>query len=111
LNKYPKIKYFGCDYSEIMVGESKKNNNEFIENGRADFICGQADELPFEDATFDQIFTINTLYFWEDTTAVFNELKRVLKPSGQIIIAVRPKKVMEKYPFVNTDLKCTIEKL
>lgn len=105
LNKYPKIKYSGCDYSEIMVGESKRNNNEFIENGRADFICGQADKLPFEDAGFDKIFTINTLYFWEDTTAVFNELKRVLKPSGQIIIAVRPKKVMEKYPFVKYGFK------
>ena len=100
LDQYPGVKYSGCDYSSIMVKESAKRNKEFVAEGRANFYFGSADKLSFESQKFDTIFTINTLYFWEDATSVFNELKRVLKPDGQITIAIRPKSVMENYPFV-----------
>ncbi len=100
LNQHPGVKYSGCDHSETMVEESIKKNIEYISQEQADFQIGHADKLPFVDAIFDKVFTINTLYFWKDTHAVFNELKRVLKPAGQITIAIRPRNVMKNYPFV-----------
>ncbi len=93
------IKYSGCDFSELMVEQANKRNDEFIKSGQAKFFLANADKLPLEDKTFDKVFTINTLYFWEDPQTVLAEIRRVLKPNGELTIAVRPKSLMQQYPF------------
>jgi ubiquinone/menaquinone biosynthesis C-methylase UbiE len=95
----PSIHYAGCDFSELMVSESKKMNAEFISAGRAEFHFASAHQLPYADNTFTKVFTVNTIYFWEDQAAVLAEFHRVLKPGGLIVIAVRPKSLMQHYPF------------
>jgi ubiquinone/menaquinone biosynthesis C-methylase UbiE len=94
------IQYSGCDFSEAMIAAAAELNKSFIENGRAEFHLGNADKLPFKDETFDKIFTINTIYFWDNPALVFSELRRVLKPGGELFIAIRPRSVMQHYPFV-----------
>lgn len=94
------IKYTGCDFSEAMVEEAGKHNEKFIKKGQVQFHIANADKLPFRDETFDKVFSVNTIYFWDDLQLVFSEIRRVLKPKGQIIISVRPRSVMEHYPFV-----------
>ena len=46
------IKYTGCDFSEIMVDEARKQNVNFIASGQAKFLKADANELPFEKETF-----------------------------------------------------------
>ncbi len=99
LEKDPSIQYTGCDFSTLMVKESIKMNQEWIERGQASFLHSTADHLPFEDHRFDSIFTINTLYFWEHLEKELAELRRVLKPDGKFVLTIRPKKYMEKLPF------------
>ena len=94
------IKYTGCDYSEIMVEECNKQNETFITTGQAKFIIADAKELPFGNETFDKVFSINTIYFWDNPNIVLAEIVRVLKPKGQLTISIRPKSIMEHYPFV-----------
>lgn len=94
------IRYAGCDFSEEMVAEASLLNKGFIEGGRAEFHIAAADTLPFADATFNKAFTVNTLYFWETPALVFAELRRVLQPKGELLIAIRPRSVMQLYPFV-----------
>jgi len=94
------INYTGCDFSEIMVNEARNLNDKFIASGQAEFHISNANELPFESGVFDKVFTINTLYFWENPKNVLAEIWRVLKPKGQITISIRPKSVMQHYPFV-----------
>jgi ubiquinone/menaquinone biosynthesis C-methylase UbiE len=43
--------------------------------------------LPYEDATFDRVVTINVLYALEDPDCVVKELLRVLKPDGVLVIS------------------------
>lgn len=93
------IKYSGCDFSELMVEEAIKLNADFIKNGQADFIHADITSLPYEDALFNKVFTVNTIYFWEDIVQILAEIKRVLKTEGQLIVALRPKHYTEKYPF------------
>lgn len=99
LTKHSSIHYTGSDFSELMIAESKKINEEWIEKKQADFILSDVSNLPFAANSFNKIFTVNTIYFWDDTTKVLSELKRVLQPGGKLIIALRPKHQTEKYPF------------
>ncbi|MEO5641884.1 MAG: class I SAM-dependent methyltransferase [Bacteroidia bacterium] len=93
------IHYTGCDFSEVMVNEAIKCNENFIQAGRAVFHFANASQLPFTGVTFNKIFTINTLYFWEDVNAVLAGIKKVLQSGGELFISIRPKYVMEHYPF------------
>lgn len=93
------LNYTGLDLSADMVKEASKINSEFVKNGTASFIQGDLQSLPFENDSFDVIFTINTLYFWTDPLKCLNELKRVLKPKGKIAITIRSKETMIKMPF------------
>ncbi len=93
------IQYNGCDYSQLMVEESEKINAAWINQGRASFIHCEASSLPFPDRTFNKVFTINTIYFWDNIANTLDEIKRVLQPGGKLIIGFRPRRQMEKYPF------------
>jgi len=99
LEKSESINYTGCDYSELMVRESKKLNTDWISKGRARFIHSNIKSLPFENDVFNKVFTINTIYFWDDEIAALNEIKRIMQPLGKFIIGFRPKHQTEKYPF------------
>ncbi|MBA4850651.1 class I SAM-dependent methyltransferase [Emticicia sp. BO119] len=99
LSLAPAIHYIGCDFSEAMVEAAILYNKDFINNSQAKFFLASADNLPFESPTFNKIFTVNTLYFWENPALVLQEVKRVLKPEGQLLIAIRPKEIMERYAF------------
>lgn len=93
------IRYTGCDYSSVMVAEATRINQQWIERGQAEFLLGEVSKLPFPAKAFNKIFTINTVYFWKNNGIALRELKRVLKPGGSLIIAIRPKRQMEHYPF------------
>lgn len=99
LEKHPTITYTGCDFSGTMIAEAKKINADAVAKGRAKFILSAVNSLSVTAKSFNKIFTVNTLYFWEDKSKILNEIKRLLKPNGELIIAIRPKHQMEKYPF------------
>ena len=46
-----------------------------------------AEELPWADATFDAVTAFNALQFADDTFDALDEMARVLKPGGRIVIA------------------------
>jgi ubiquinone/menaquinone biosynthesis C-methylase UbiE len=99
MHKANDIHYTGCDYSPLMVQHATEMNRQFVEAGSASFHQASADKLPFDDNSFDAIFGINILYFWDTPATELNEIKRVLKPSGTLTIAIRPKSSMDGMPF------------
>jgi ubiquinone/menaquinone biosynthesis C-methylase UbiE len=86
-----------------MVEEASKKNKNFIDKKRASFIHADANNLPFENNSFDKIFTVNTFYFWDNHSSVLAELKRVLKKDGSLIISIRPSHNLEKFPVTKYD--------
>ncbi|WP_338849004.1 class I SAM-dependent methyltransferase [Massilia sp. W12] len=47
---------------------------------------GQAERLPFADASFDLVASRFSAHHWEDVPAALAEVRRVLKPGGQCIL-------------------------
>ncbi len=47
---------------------------------------GSVDQLPFADASFDCVVTRFSAHHWRDVTAGLAEIRRVLKPSGSLVV-------------------------
>ena len=93
------ISYYGADISELMVEEATTLNSQFTASGKAVFQLSDGEKLDYSDAFFTSIFTVNTLYFWKNPKEYLQEINRVLKPKGELIIGFIPKSTMEKIPF------------
>jgi ubiquinone/menaquinone biosynthesis C-methylase UbiE len=67
-----------------------------IEQGRAragaeghtnlDFVSGSAEDLPFADASFTLVVTRFSLHHFADPTPAVDEMVRVLRPGGRIVV-------------------------
>ncbi len=93
------LKYFGLEISELMRQEAIKSNQNYIENNSAEFELYNGIEIPFDNESFDKVFTVNTLYFWQKTDLLLQEIKRVLKPNGIFALTFADKSFMEELPF------------
>ncbi len=103
LNKAINIKYTGIDISETMHQEAIRRNAAFED--QAGFVLYEGKKLPFQDKTFDKIFTVNTVYFWEQPVDYLNEIYRVLKDNGTFVLTFGQREFMEKLPFTQFDFK------
>jgi len=95
------LKYFGLEISELMQQQAIKLNQNYIQNNSANFKLYNGTDIPFNDESFDKIFTVNTFYFWKNPNLLLNEIYRVLKPNGILALTFADKSFMEKLPFTN----------
>ena len=76
----------GVDQSQEMVKQALARNATAVRDRRADLRYGSVERLPFADATFDKAFAINSMQVWTDVQAGLREIRRVLKPGGNIAL-------------------------
>jgi len=81
----------GVDHSETMLRQASGRNRGAIRDGRVELKLGTASQLPFPDAQFDCVFSINSAQFWKELPKTLAELRRVLKPGGRVTLAVQPR--------------------
>jgi arsenite methyltransferase len=76
----------GIDMTEAMVAKARAAAAEMgVTN--IEFVEGEAERLPFSDASFDVIVSNGVIDLVPDKDAVFAELYRVLAPGGRMQIA------------------------
>jgi len=68
----------GMDASEAELVIAR----ERVPNG--DFRCGEMEELPYADASFDMVTAFNSLQFADDPLHALREARRVAKPGGYV---------------------------
>jgi cyclopropane fatty-acyl-phospholipid synthase-like methyltransferase len=94
------IHYTGLDISEEMVQEATQNHADLVQSEQVRLVCDDVMNVQQWNQSFDKIFSINTLYFWEHPNEVLQQLKKCLSPQGTLLLCIRPKEVMQQYPFV-----------
>lgn len=105
MSKAPDLRYYGADISDTMVAEAANINKELLDTGKVSFELTEADKLNFSDSFFDKIFTVNTLYFWQEPALYAQEILRVLKPGGIFCLAIATEEFMKQLPFTKYRFK------
>ena len=72
----------GVDLTEGMLRQGQANVTGAGLGGRIGLVAGQAERLPFPDASFDALTFTYLLRYVEDPQATLAELARVVKPGG-----------------------------
>lgn len=80
----------GIDYSMDMLNNAKRRLATDQRN-EMPLINGNGKELPFADESFDCVTCLGVISYVENYEDVIDEIYRVLKPNGTVIIAFRNK--------------------
>jgi ubiquinone/menaquinone biosynthesis C-methylase UbiE len=104
-SKAKNLQITGIDLSHEMVTQAVKNNSALFESGSIKVKVGSSENLPFEDNSFDKIFCINVIYFWESPEVHLREIYRVLKSGGNFYTTFRPAQTMAQLPFTKYGFK------
>ena len=59
-----------------------------LEGLETDTVYGDAEDMPFEDDSFDLVYSFGVLHHTPDTEKAFREVERVLRPGGVALIGV-----------------------
>ncbi len=54
--------------------------------GKIEWAMGKPESLPFENHTFDLVISGFDMHHWENPVRVFNEIERVMKVEGVLLI-------------------------
>jgi arsenite methyltransferase len=76
----------GIDMTPEMLDKARRSAAE-MGAGNVEFVEGEAEKLPFADASFDVVISNGVIDLIPDKDAVFSELYRVLVPGGRIQVA------------------------
>ena len=89
-------KLTGVDFSAEAVGHCQ---SWYADQSNLEFIEGNAQDLPFEDATFDVVYNVESSHCYGDMGAFVEQAIRVLKPGGMFCWTdLRDAKTMETLP-------------
>ncbi len=80
---------YGIDHSREMVEMARKINKLNIKKNRVNIEQASVLRMPYLENYFDLVTAFETIQFWPDVLNGLKEIKRVLKPQGQIMIVNR----------------------
>ena len=88
---------YGIDIAEESVSKAREVNADVLDK-RVFVQQGTVAKLPYDDAMFDLVTAVETIYFWPNLTQCLQEVRRVLKAGGRFAVMVE---------VVDTDSKWT----
>ncbi|MFP4174668.1 MAG: class I SAM-dependent methyltransferase [Halobacteriales archaeon] len=75
---------YGIDASPEML----RNARDYTQDDRVGYVRGDFGSLPFDDATFDAVFSMEAFYYARDPLEALSEVCRVLRSGGVLYCAV-----------------------
>ena len=77
---------YGIDYSEASVAVSRAQNETLVKAGRVAIEKAAVSKLPFSANEFDLVTAVETQYYWPNLLGDMQEILRVLKPAGRLVV-------------------------
>ncbi len=78
----------GLDLSELMVNMATKKNKSRVAAGTAEFVHGEASQLPWEDNRFSVATTMGSFIAFPKPLESLKEMHRVLRLGGRVIVSI-----------------------
>lgn len=78
---YPHAQMVGVDPVPEMLALARRRLPESVEIRE-----GWAEQLPYEDASFDAVVSCNMFHYIRQPTVALREMGRVLRPGGQLVV-------------------------
>jgi SAM-dependent methyltransferase len=91
LARLPGERRTGLDLSRYMIERARQRLG-----GRVQLLLGDAEQLPFPDASFERVIASSLFSHVLHPERVAAELKRVLKPGGRIVVSVSDEEQIER---------------
>ena len=102
-----RLKLFGLDLSAEMLSRCQENLRRW--NLEADLALGNAEELPYAGESFDCVFHVGGINFFNDRAKAIAEMIRVAKPGTLLLIADETEEhvqaVYENAPYTGSYFK------
>jgi ubiquinone/menaquinone biosynthesis C-methylase UbiE len=77
----------GLDISPDMISLAERNAEEYGLGERVEYVLSSGDKMPFDNETFEAVFTNGSLHEWSNPGNTLKEIWRVLKPGGRVFIS------------------------
>lgn len=102
----------GVEISDDMIKNVSKNNKKAIVNNQLNLLKANVENMPFTNNYFDKIYTVNTIYFWQDINKGLSEIYRTLKSDGKFYNLIYTKEWLDKIPYTQQGFnKYTLDSL
>ena len=102
--------FVGVDISESIIKSALNRNRRFVESGQMAFSCQDMNSMSFDDNSFSRVYTINTVYFWDNIANAMKEISRILKPEGVFVNTLFTNETLDGYPHTKYGYKRYTEK-
>ncbi len=84
----------GVDVSEMMVDIGNEKWDDTVE-----IYLAAVTSMPLTEGSLDGAISVHTIYFWSDPVAALQEIRRVLKPGGRLVLGVGDAWLMRLSPL------------
>jgi ubiquinone/menaquinone biosynthesis C-methylase UbiE len=78
----------GLDLSEVMIKIANRKNRKRIQAGTAEFVQGDASELPWRDNRFSVTTSMGSFMAFPKPLESIKEMYRVLHPGGRVVFSI-----------------------
>lgn len=75
---------------------ASRRNRMMINRQQGTLLYGNFDEFAVSEMRYDLVYLNNVIYFWEKYNDQIIKIKKMLKPDGQILIAMLRPNVLEE---------------
>lgn len=108
----------GLEISDVMLERAVRRFRREVRAGRLQLVEGEVGALPFDDASFDRVVSVHTIYFWPETEAGLREILRALRPGGRLVLGTATKEFLSQRRvsqhgyrlFAESDLRDALER-
>lgn len=84
--RLPQLEFVGVDRSEAMLAEGRRQTERLGLSARVRFQAGDGNRLESPDQAFDLVLCNSVLHHLAQPLRVLNEIARVAKPAGAILV-------------------------